>query len=151
MPWYIWPDVGCEGQCGARKQARGEGSKSARKEQRGVRYGLGEAIHCRPPPQRWPNCWAWSVDIFIMYLAKTCPVSSFTCCTLVEDGVVVGFTYLLLYTLDPSGICLTKFLFDWLEITSWATIVIVPVKTLHPNIKASGTTAKLYPQKGRAL
>jgi hypothetical protein len=110
MPSYIWP-VGCEGQCGTRKQARGEGSKSARKDQRGARYGLGEAIHCRPPPQRWPNCWAGSVDIFTMYLAKTCSVSSFIC--LVEDRLVVGYTYLLLYTWDLSRICLTKFLWDW--------------------------------------
>lgn len=151
MPWYIWPDVGCEGQRGTRKQARREGSMSARKEQRGVGYGLGEAIHCWPPPQRRPNCWTWSVEIFFMYLPKTCLVSCFMYCILVEDRLVVGSIYLLLYILDFSNICLTSLLLDWLEITSWTAVVIVPIKTLHLNIRGNGFIAKLYPLKSEAL
>ncbi|KAJ4749878.1 pre-mRNA-splicing factor [Rhynchospora pubera] len=147
MPWYIWPDVGCEGKCGSRKQFRGKGRKSRRKEQRGVGYGLGEAIHCRSPPQRWQNCWSGSVEYFFMNLSKTCLVSCFMCCTMVGNSLLVGSNYLLLNILYSCSICIMNFCWIGFKLLVGHHLIVVPNKTLGVNINGNGFIAKLDSQR----
>ncbi|XP_020243752.1 TRAF3-interacting protein 1 isoform X2 [Asparagus officinalis] len=62
LPWCLWPIVGCKGRCHPRAKTQRDG----RREEAEARDGLGEAVHCRTPAKRWPNCRPWVVNVTIL-------------------------------------------------------------------------------------
>jgi hypothetical protein len=63
MPWWLWPIAGCEERCtNSGEQCREQGWELLRSQETGgPGHQPGEALHSRPPPERWPDSWSWSV------------------------------------------------------------------------------------------
>lgn len=68
MRSYLWRIVGCEG--------RGESTGTQTRKTRNqwptsgeadgtTTAGIGEAVHCWAPSQRWPHCRTWSLSIYV--------------------------------------------------------------------------------------
>jgi len=68
MPWWLWYVAGCEEQCPSsgkhgREQGRELGGRS--QETGGARHQPGEALHSRPPQERWQDGRPWPLETLL--------------------------------------------------------------------------------------